>query len=441
MTELLAVLLGFSPIGGFALGLGVFTAPDILIGLVVGYSLKNVRLSLNSWYAPGFFCFFIPLVFTRLSPPYIMIDKTFVFSFCSLVLLAGNLKTQFFKGLFLGVIIHLILLLTSLLGYPLVSEESFWAGQRRFGGLFTDPNAAGLVFFLLLGIRELRYFSCLGLFTGSRSYLLGLLFSLRLKAALAIILFLILIILAVPSEFIPSSLTRVISGGLSDRLIFWKAAFIDFISSPLVGIGPDMFRQSIRLNNTFGNWIDNPNNYYLLILSEWGIVGLFVVALSAFRFYRTGVEIPRVVFVFLGLLVLGSHLLSLEVALVLASLLRPGSKELDRDYFGVSFGLLFSILLMFSDRGLYPWEKDSEGYFRWTKERATFMVSCKDDLAVLKVEREAKIISRNQVFKGENIIIPCGSRSKVRVTLTALEPFIPINDPRVLGSKIRYESP
>ncbi|GEM_PF-6745195 len=443
MTEILAILLGFSPIGGFALGVGVFTIPDLLPLLILGYVLRNIKISLRGWYSPGFFCFSIPLAFSFIAPPYIPIDKTFVFAFCTLMLLPGNLNTQFFKGLTLGASLHLILLIASLLGYPIVSEESFWSGQRRFGGLMTDPNAAGLVFFLLLGINELKYFFILGIFTGSRSYLLGLLFSLKLKIALILLIFSIALLFVIPAELLPSSFSRILSGGIADRFLFWWASLIDFVSSPIVGVGPDGFRQSIRLNHFefFGDWIDNPNNYYLLILSEWGIAGFFAVALTIYRFVKSGAEIKRIVFVFLGLLMLGSHLLSLEVAVVFAALLKPGAKRLNKDFFGIFFGLIFALLLWFSDRGVYPWEKDSEGYFRWTKERATFNVRCIDDIASLKIENEAKVVSRNQVFRGEELKIPCGSRSRVQVTLIALKPFTPENDPRVLGSKLRYESP
>lgn len=443
MIELLALILGFSPIGGFSLGLGVFTTPDILPFLVVGYALRNAKISLSGWYAPAFFCFLIPLIFSFVAPPYIPLNETFIISFCALTICAGNLNSQFFKGLTVGASLHLILLLASLLGYPIASEESFWSGQSRFGGLMSDPNAAGLVFLLFLGINELRYFSVLGIFTGSRSYLLGLLFSLKLKIALYLLVFSISLLLLIPAEFLPSSFSRLLSGGLEDRFLFWWASLIDFAGSPFVGIGPDGFRQNVRLNHYqfFGDWIDNPNNYYLLILSEWGVAGFFIFILTIHRFINTGAEIQRIVYVFLGLLMLGSHLLSLEVALVFAALLKPGQKQLKKDYFGIFFGVIFAFLLWFSDRGLYPWEKDGEGYFRWTKERATFNIRCFDDIASLKIENDAKIVSRNQVFSGADIKIPCGSRSKVQVTLTALKPFIPQNDPRVLGSKLRYESP
>lgn len=436
-------LLGLTPFGALFLGVGVFTAQEFLPFIIAGYVLRNVRPSLSSWYAPALFCFSLPFLFTFLAPPYIPIDSTFVIGLCSFLLLAGKLGQQFFLGLGIGATAHLILLIASLIGYPLISEESFWAGQRRFGGLFTDPNAAGLVFFLLLGIKEVKYFSLLGLFTGSRSYLIGLILSLKLRFSIIFFILLAILLLIVPSELLPSSFSRLLSGGLNDRVLFWWAAVQDFLSSPLTGVGPDGFRQSIRLNHheLFGNWIDNPNNYYLLILSEWGIAGFFIACLTALRFVKSGAEISRICYVFFALLFLGSHLLSLEVSVVLASILRPGERSLSKDYTGVALGVIFSILLWFSDRGVYPWERDSDGPFRWTSERAVFGVKCSDDVALIKIERKAIVRLKSVVYTGEELRIPCGSRSEVVVTLTSSDPFMPPNDKRVLGAKLRYESP
>lgn len=443
LFKVFSFLLGLTPFGAFFLGVGVFTAQDFLPFIIAGYVIKNTRPSLSSWYSPAFFCFSLPLLFTFLAPPYIPIDSTFVIGLCSFLLLAGKLDKPFFLGLGLGATAHLILLIASLIGYPLISEESFWAGQRRFGGLFTDPNAAGLVFFLLLGIRELKYFSLLGLFTGSRSYLIGLILSLKFRYSIILFISLAILLLIAPPEVLPSSFSRLLSGGLNDRVLFWWAAIQDFLSSPLTGVGPDGFRQSIRLNHheLFGNWIDNPNNYYLLILSEWGVAGFYIACLTGLRFVKSGAEISRICYVFFGLLFLGSHLLSLEVAVVLASIVRPGERSLQKDYLGVALGVVFSVLLWFSDRGVYPWERDTDGPFRWTKERAVFGVKCSDDVALIRIEGKAVVRANGVVYSGDELRIPCRSRSKVVVTLTSHDAFTPANDQRVLGAKLRYESP
>ena len=99
------------------------------------------------------------------------------------------------------------------------------------------------------------------------------------------------------------------------RLVLWRRAFRDWLSSPLFGIGPGTYPYygrggySVTAENSFSNKKEpiNPHNYYIWLLCETGVLGLGAFLWVIYRAIRCGIEgvrsaVGRWKFVHLGIL-------------------------------------------------------------------------------------------------------------------------------------------
>ena len=89
---------------------------------------------------------------------------------------------------------------------------------------------------------------------------------------------------------------------LHGRLVLWRQAFWDWLSSPLFGIGPGTYpyygkgryHTSAVVENPFrGKGPINPHNYYIWLLCETGILGLGAFLWVLYRALKTGMERVR----------------------------------------------------------------------------------------------------------------------------------------------------
>lgn len=244
----------------------------------------------------------------------------------------------------------------------------YWREIGRPSGTFTDPNSLGIGAYLLIVffLQELKERSgkfrsiaaigvglwiVVGMLSGSRAFILGAVvltvfvagrMSRRLVAGMLVIFLLsTLIFNLMPKETrevftsnLPTSLSRVVrtldvshaTGELNSRSIFFDANFQMWKQAPFLGVGWGNFQRefrSIRAERDYnvGGWNDNPNSFYLGVLSELGLIGLIsmLVAATAFRIRPPAEEVPLGGAIgFLAQLLIGAHLYFPEIAAISA---------------------------------------------------------------------------------------------------------------------------
>ena len=89
----------------------------------------------------------------------------------------------------------------------------------------------------------------------------------RWLAPVGLLLFVVVVALLVHHEVA----LRTLSPSDQDRAVEWSAAFHQFTSSPLAGVGPDHL---LRFTATDGNYAHFAHNEYLQIAADIGLVGL-----------------------------------------------------------------------------------------------------------------------------------------------------------------------
>jgi O-antigen ligase len=325
-------------------------------------------------------------------------------------------------------------------------NEQFWRSVNRYSGSFSDPNAFGVfvplvlpfiayaatlynrtwikVLLLLAGLALVF----LGFYSGSRSFFLGLagisfLTLMRWRQSVALVLlFLVapLIVLLVSlsggtvDEHLPSGVVRILhsldfsnlSEAIHSRLVFLKIGVAVFLDHPLIGAGPGNFpfvapEYAAQLGLGTGAWTDNPNNFYLGIAAELGLLGivLFVLSVGNLRFKKSLKDSTREAYfldsfiVLLILLFLGPHVFFMEI-LFLGAFAASQSIESVQVKKSAPMGrLLLSIVLIiaagigarYGERGLYFWEGDAYGFFRWTHGRSYSFVRCTEQKEVISL--------------------------------------------------------
>ncbi|MFM1846771.1 MAG: O-Antigen ligase [Pseudomonadota bacterium] len=332
------------------------------------------------------------------------------------------------------------LLFSSLVGYTTTNE--FWRSLGRHPGTFTDPNSFGVSAVLIVallcelacsarrgairaGVCGLIAVWCvLPWVSGSRSFFLGLaaLFSLgawrtapRLFAALGglgIIGIGALQLVDISGTGLPVGVARFLSSLQFDRLgetffsrgIFWTIGGAVAIDHPWFGVGLGAFSMFVEpyarvLGIPLNGWTDNANSYYLGILAELGIVGVLGWFLAVKQLRWGGVSQsplwPRAgTGALLVMLVVGPHLDFAEVAVLAAVCLAGSVTAYDQErssgaaregWFrwcvaGVVFASIVTSYLL-RERGLYPFERDDGGRFRWTAPRARILAECRAGVA------------------------------------------------------------
>jgi O-antigen ligase len=328
----------------------------------------------------------------------------------------------------------------------------------RFSGSFTDPNAFGVVGALLLPVliylskNNLRALCFIGavlmivgeLWAGSRTFMLAILLWLliigkkyflsnvnkKLLLGLFSIGVLIVVILGYPplNEKIqqnisvagPERILRLLhwTKGIEEfqsRAIFTKIALQSINQYPWTGVGLGRFvlvqeRLIHEMKLDLSGWRDNANNFYLQVVAESGLIGLFVLLFIGTVLYQTKfqaskkdkVELSESVFlkhwvwVFLILLVTGPHLFFPEVLITLAlvmALFSVADKEVCEDKkSGIKFAkiLLGSICVLvlslgyvasvptLDSRGFYRKERSENGQVAWFSKSA-YLEVCSDE--------------------------------------------------------------
>ena len=359
-------------------------------------------------------------------------------------------------GVVRGLLIALPLAVVQVLGigpdwFPNLTH--FWHKQGRYPATFSDPNAFGLSILLCFPLflsyrlrseRSWAQFSMyvlaaswgvLALFSGSRSFLLGLVlfscamlyaYSRRVFASLLLVLGLCVASIEFWAWYAPDQFSAFLTSQsygfqrllyalqpsylgqtFGSRFVFWHMGWEMWLDHWLFGIGLQHFRDLITLYSQhfaidLGVWSDNSNNFYLGLLAEGGLIafaallwGVSQFRLKDHRYFAD--ELYRAGFwTFVVLLFFGPHFAFDEVcvlvSLVIANIFRlPSSQSLFQKSSEVLskpgavclFVILFGgILLQASQRpqGFYFWEKDAGKYFVWIRPHARGWLACRNDL-------------------------------------------------------------
>lgn len=380
----------------------------------------------------------------------------------------------------------------------LPNQNAFWLELHRPVGSFTDPNSMGI--FLVLALpylwwrrRELGPLATwgvllwggLGVFSGSRSYVVGVVLLLaielyrwspracRIGIASGALFLLTLNLLheAAPDRIdrglalLPSSLERVcqtlvvsrMPEAFSSRLIFWEISTRIWLDAPGFGVGFGRIRElvpayALDVAPHIGMYTDNANNFYLGVLAEMGIVGVLALLwlVAGLRAERGESRIAQLVSIFGVLLLFGPHVAFDEVAVLLSVMLAEGfgvrtlpSRALSLA--PVLLGLGAAVAFLVGDWGLYAAEQEGPAVRRWTMQRAQVWLTCDDaghaNLTMRAIQpgltadplrvaistssgvTVARSISDNQ---WATTVVTCQPRrSRVRVRLVASRAWIP----------------
>ena len=354
-------------------------------------------------------------------------------------------RAAFFRGFLTAVWVPAAIAALSrmnMIPFAVPSQTPFWDMQHRFAGTYADPNAFGIMTALSLplflqrlsesgGAKRLLWILlgifCLwgGLFSGSRSFLLGVgisgafvLYRISRKcftlsmivcalalAAWNLTVFLAPDVAARLSSSLPVAAERLLdtlslatlSRALFSRALFYEVAFRMWHENPVLGVGPGSFRAFVPLYTVLsgtdvGMWVDNANNWYLQILAETGLVGASAWFMACRNLSMR--EAPAVLRLFvpllLVLLLLGPHLEFDEVAVfssaMLASVLVPrvsekgsGSVSVNLGILGAGCACLIVAHAWFSDHGFHGFEREGNSFYRWTGRTADGRMYCDGD--------------------------------------------------------------
>jgi hypothetical protein len=423
------------------------------------------------------------------------------------------LKSAYFSGLIKGLWCAIVPVVLQLLDVPLplVQEKSpFWEHLGRYSALFSDPNAFGVTVSLLLFLLTatshyvlLVLWALLSLFSGSRLYMLALsLFAIsvicrlfvgnekkrNLVAALGIgggvavgaIVYCALFDYpqAVQRELAAFDISNLRQTFMT-RTIFWSIGLQLWLDHMLVGIGFGNFPEimtsyAARAGSDLNLWIDNPNSFYLGLLSELGLCGLFCFGVGCFRLTlkKTTKQNKKTlgifqsgVLVFLLLLMFGPHFYFIECSLVAAVLLSGvlQQKTVERSNLLVASSCAVGVLglLLFSqssnEYGWYPWEREiwKEGprSIRWSRPQAQMNHVCIENEVKFDLLNPAPtkvIIATNfeslqvnpSVAEWRTIILDCKHLKSLRVSFNTEQGWIPslnnsqVVDWRILGVRV-----
>ncbi|MBX7143754.1 MAG: O-antigen ligase family protein [Oligoflexia bacterium] len=466
-------------------------------------------------------------------------------------LFRNNLEGRllFLRGLVLGLAVSVAagaLQISGVAPQFFVNQVPYWTGLKRYALSFSDPNAAGVFLALSLplliamcsvgsnnaeGARKKWYphwflvplilcLLVLGILSGSRSFLLGIGLEVLVAAIIwrpRLLLTLLLLgslgavaldaLRAWGSSYYESALYLVPPGSrrivdsisfinlnetFFSRLIFWRIGLSMWLDHFYLGVGFHKFAQSVpvysqALGAGIGAWADNSNNFYLGLLAETGLVGLFSFLLCCSSLERSteGTRYERAALVSLVTLLLllffGPHTDFDEVSLLAAALM-AGCLQLRARQIGVRVRmgaaltttvLCAAILICSSraERGFYSWESEQGTLFRWTGRSAQGLLSClpivtpdhaqqqlqtyraalrlrslypTQDAQLLKVKIIAGGIEKEVTFadRGQRIVeLECGVVSKVHYKLEVSPLWAPRHifggsDPRLLGVQV-----
>ena len=407
---------------------------------------------------------------------------------------------------------------------PFPQQLPVWDQLDRPVGTFTDPNAFGVfcaIFLLLVLVKAFCTFkrwekiACVflvpllllgGVLSESRTFFLllgvclvsclGFLFSQRKTRRIGFVVFGVILLLSLfgflvfPAElsgFIGDSrfgntVTKLLSGNvevIQDRLQFSTLAWLVFLHAPVTGVGLYEFSGVMTSFAHFygvplGLWIDNPNNAYLGLLAELGLVGIALLFFSLygvkFRFRNEPTSLPHIVLLsgaiaFFISLIVGPHYLFPEVLFafgLMISLLYRLEERVRFQSKGVVIAL-FAVPLIYlavqkGEFGVHHWERDDRGeLFRWTARSFQTWSNCSDFQAELLIrnggDERVSVSFEGRIppislASGEvrTVQIPCKKHRPFRgrtVRGEVVGSFIAsdINDNRLLGIQLLQREP
>ncbi len=413
----------------------------------------------------------------------------------------------------------------------LPNDTELWRHLGRHAGTFTDPNAFGVAAMLLLpllielGIDDKRprkqweFLALAGVWcvlacaSGSRSFFLGvgamiavwiyarsrIAFSLLLIGGLGLLF--VAQGVQLPEGGAPIGLQRLfesmrldrVAETLHSRTVFWSIGAAIFVDHPWFGVGAGAFWRfvepySLLLGIPLGAWTDNANSYYLGILAELGLLGAiaWILAVRSLQWRSTcragGLTAAGVV-AFLFICIVGPHLDFDEVTVLFAVLLagvvvqrqeRPNVPRAFRyPVVVVGFVVVITVVVqrLGGEWGLYPFEKDDNGRFRWTGPEAQIDLRCVSGEAALtlravhpgidalpvRVEIRTRIENREvflDSFDARTIALRCRPGGGevgvfpdfIGARLSVSSPLVPArafggHDHRLLGVQLRAANP
>jgi len=350
-----------------------------------------------------------------------------------------SIRQKFCEGLYFGTALASLLIIIDFFGLAqdTFTSSSFWLHLNRFGGTFSDPNAAGVFLSLLLpfvfynasrGQRKGIVLSVLivaaGLVTGSRSFILSLVISsfIIFKTRKSRLLLLIsgtfiLISLIALNQFAPTFFSSIINqmptsmarsfeifsdeagnNSLFSRVTFSSLAFSVWKDHPWFGIGLDGFKQvvlpySAKLSINLSGWTDNANSFYTGLLAELGLLGILALALSVVKLKLLTVteQGSRLsLWILLILFVFGPHQNFVEICPLISLIMAENLEVRDlykfksltyaRVLVPIAAFIFIPLVALNTSLGLFDFEKATVP-FRWTSVNARFPISCKDNLA------------------------------------------------------------
>jgi hypothetical protein len=394
--------------------------------------------------------------------------------------------SAFFAGLGIGAILSFIFTVLQINRVnPLFfyNMNPFWDSVGRFSGSFSDPNSFGvmaailvpLLFFVDSGRGKIFFrLAAISLFlivpwSGSRTFWLCMFIwflilssrafkravlkeehSKRSQATVVSVVTIVLAIIIVLGHPIVNSNVKgfVSSPGahrvlqtmnwntmyemFSSRKLFAELAIEQWRANKLVGVGLTRFNEELpQAKKSLGfvqdKWEDNANNYYLHVLAEQGLLGLFFTLISFTLFslslrHRISTDIRSTQYevlrytliVMLILLFTGPHIHFQEVQFLLAILLGFGihlakneTLSLRSFTLGIAavevlllIALLINIVTTESPmhKGFYKLEREDNTTFAWSVDRATLALCGEIGRnLVLEIRSNEPGISKNPV--------------------------------------------
>lgn len=334
-------------------------------------------------------------------------------------------------------ILSVIFLLDQKFNLHLFQVSNFWKSQGREAIFFSDPNAFGVFFALIFPFYLSKIFDSNKLprctffivltavsfiaatYSGSRTMIIGIvvsticffLFKFKAKKKFIILSLIVIAIVFSAVTYNSSSLCRYfhqsanricksldlnqLTKSLYSRSVFTKLNFALIKDYPYTGVGLNQFEKKLplykeKLNINIGNWSDNPNNFYLGIVSELGIIGFlfFLLGLLHLRFNLESSNIAiakkSAVIAILVMLLTGPHFNFVEITIFGTWLISTSvtSKKTSVLISILSILLIIQYLILkiplYSERefGLYAFEHNEYGDFQWTRKKFKKLIKC-----------------------------------------------------------------
>jgi hypothetical protein len=315
------------------------------------------------------------------------------------------------------------------------NQGAFWLSIHRYSGLYSDPNAFGVVTALLVpllwiqsgragkGVAAVLLIG--GLLSGSRTMILGIAvwgvatlwcFVLSRSQRVMLVVGGVVLLGAIGEPSLNDTLRSVLPSTTSERVLrtvnwdtagemVWNRSLYSQLAigawrrAPFTGVGLERFYEiqgevASEQGRDLAGWRDNANNFYLKILAEMGAVGLVLTvgALLAFGWsLKKSDPINPVLLSLAVMLLTGPHLDFDEVKYLATVLLAFASAPA---VVGLSHRVIVGgVMALYGgavvvnyrtplDWGLYPVESLEGKHYRWSSGVGYFTVCADRPIAI-----------------------------------------------------------